>query len=179
MSEASELQSCILHQSATQPAIDRLSRDTNAAHSMLREHGTVIERMLLWRDESNRRMSILEQALEVQRNEARRTDQTIIGLRGDLSQLSERVDSEFSVLRDRIGGVGANVNTLIGRLDAHLGEMREAQHQAIDRHGRLMRRIMTVSASLGGLLGVLLALHGAVSGVPIVETMRAWMGMLP
>lgn len=177
MSEVSQLPSCILHQSITQPAIDRLSRDTNAAHSMLREHGVLIERMLLWKEESLKRITLLEQAAEVQRNESRRAEHA-------LTLLTERVDAGLVKLDDRMTIIEGGVTALVSRLEHHLNNVKEEQlritkeeakqqRQQTQQHERRMRALATVAITLGAILSVLMMLHSAFSGVPIIDAVKA------
>lgn len=174
--EAPPQPGCIIEATHVRPHIERLTRDTNAAHAQLRDHGTVIEKLLLWRDESGRRLSMLEQSTsdhrEEQRAGYRRVDKEIGDLKVDLASLKDHVNVEFNSVRERLDSVSNGMGTLLRRFDVHADDMKEAHVTATRRHERLLRVGMTIATSFAALSAILVALHGAISGVPLLETLK-------
>lgn len=170
--DASEFPTCLIEQTFVRPHIERLTRDTNAAHTQLRDHGAVIEKLLLWRDESGRRITLLEQGAVEQRQESRRVDKAIGDLKSDMASLRDHVNGEFTLLGERVDNVSAGVGSLMHRFNLHANEMKEAHAEATKRHERMLRVGMTIASSFAALAAVLIALHGAISGVPMLETIK-------
>lgn len=173
VSDPETMPTCVIEATFVRPHLDRLTRDVNAAHSQLRDQGTVVEKLLLWRDESSRRIAMLEQSAVEQREENRRVDRTVGEVKAEVESLRDHVNAEFKSVRDRLDGVGNGVSALIHRFDIHSGEMKEAQDAATRRHEKILRVGMTVASSFAAVAVVLVALHGALSGVPLAETIKA------
>lgn len=167
-----DLPTCAIKATFVRPHLDRLARDVNASHTQLRDHGTLIEKLLLWRDESARRIGMLEQAAAEQREEARRVDRTIGEVKTEVASLRDHVNSEFESVRARLDTVNQGVNTLIHRFDLHSNDIMQAQENATKRHEKLLRVGMTVASSFAAFAAILIALHGAFSGTPMLDTIK-------
>lgn len=179
-----KLPTCAIEASIVRPQLERLNRDVNAAHSQLRDHGTIIEKLLIWRDESSRRIGLLEQSAS-ERNQvvgelkleleamAVRVDVEFQAVRDGLQGLAGRVDGEFQHLRGRVNHVNNGIETLLIRFDRHADEMKEAAVDATKAHEKSMRSKLTISYTIGALAAVLIMLHGAITGNPIIDYLRA------
>jgi hypothetical protein len=167
---------CIIEQTYVRPQIDRLSRDVTAAHSQLRDHAGAIERLLLWRDESARRMALLEQSAVEQREASRRGEAADAEMRTEFAALRDHTNNEFEHIKSRLATIGNGQEALLHRFDLYAEDTKKSYLLATKRHEQLMRNGMSLAWSVGGLVAVLFAMHGALSGVPMIETIR---GLIP
>lgn len=163
---------CYVESAVVRPQMDKLSHDVDAAHIQLRTHESMIDKLLLWRDESSRRINLLEQGAIEQRQESRRVDMALRDLKSDTASLRDHVNGEFTLLRDRVDNASNRVGSLIHRFDLHSNEMKEAHTRATSRHEKLLRTGMTIATSFAALAAILIALHGAFSGTPMLETIK-------
>lgn len=152
---------CPIESSVVRPQLERLSRDVNAAHNQIRDHGTVIEKLLLWRDESSRRITLLEHSA-FERGEA------FSELKREVELMGVRVNGEFQTFRDRLDRITGGQEALIVRFDLHANEMKETALHATKEHEKITRRWVTVAYAIGALVAVLMAIYGAITGEPIL-----------
>lgn len=158
---------CALEAIVIRPQLDRLSRDVNSAHGHLRDQGSAIERLIIWRDESSRRMGLLEQA-------ASEGNRAVGDLKVEVEALGVRFEGRFQHIDTRLDRLGNGVETLITRFDRHADEMKEAALQTTKKHEKSLRAALTVAYSIGALVAILMAMHGAITGVPILESLKAF-----
>jgi len=180
---------CAIEAALVRPQLDRLSRDMNAAHSQLREHANSVGQLILWRDDSSRRLALLEASAEEKSQLVAdlklevgtlvvRVNGEFEALKESLKALSGRVDGEFKSAKERLDHVNSGVETLIVRFDRHSNEMKEAALDTTKQHEKSMRNSMTIAYSIAALVAVLITLHGAITGNPLIDYLQQVYGAL-
>jgi hypothetical protein len=159
-------ETCHVASQFVMPHLNRLDRDVSAAHAQLRAHDVAMEKMVLWREESTRRLEFLEFGQREQQAESRRSAESF-------SKLSNKVE----LVDQKLDAVTSLVMSLTTKFDEHGIQMVEKFEHETERHQRLMRIGMTLASSVGGLIAILgglltaaVALHSAATGAPLIES---------
>jgi hypothetical protein len=150
------------------PRIEMLSAQNNQAVADLRAQGSQLDKLWVWKDESLRRLEILEKGAAEQQRENRRVERVVHELKIDVTDL-----------RIKMGELQDGLSLLAQAFQKHGIEMREAFVHETRRHQGLMRLGMTFAATAAAGVALLIALHGSLSGEPLLETLLRLVPLKP
>ena len=151
---------CMVATTFVIPRLEMLSAQSTQTITDLRLQSAQLDKLWVWKDESLRRLQILETAAVEQQKENRRVEQVVYALKHDVAQLQGKMDD-----------VQHSLGLLVHSFEKHGIDMKAAFVKETKRHEKLMRVGMTFAGTAAAGVGLLVALHNQATGTPLLETL--------
>jgi chromosome segregation ATPase len=187
---------CAVAELAVFPQLNHINRQQTEQESTLRSHTDQLSKLWVWKDESEKRIKLLETAMDDQRKEGRILEHKLGEVKEDLAMLKHTVAATSEVLTERadrnlaeFANLRGAVTNFLQRMDTKITEDAEKHAKLVkenaamvlgsaEDHAKRMRlgnRILLAALAVAGLLALL---HADFAGEPVWVSLKGWLPLV-
>jgi chromosome segregation ATPase len=187
---------CAVAELAVFPQLNSISKQQSDHDSTLRSHTDQLSKLWVWKDESEKRIKLLEIAMDDQRKEGRILEHKLGEVKEDLAMLKHTVAATSEVLTERadrnlaeFATLRSAVTNFLQRMDTKITEDAEKHAKLVkenaglvlssaEDHAKRMKLGNRIVVALLAVAGLLALLHADFAGEPVWVSIKGWLPLV-